>query len=128
MWRSYLVDLARNLMKKAFAALALAVSFMQALPAVAATITIENASSWDIQEVYFAPFRQRDWGDDHLGKQVLKAGKTLSLNDVEPGVWDVRLVDEDDDECVVEGQQISASQTLVIDDEDLMNCQAASEQ
>lgn len=115
-------------MKKVFVATGLVLAFMPAVPTVAATIKIENASSWDILEVYFAPFRQRDWGDDHLGKQVLKAGKTLSLNDVEPGLWDVRLVDEDDDECVVEGQQISASQTLVIDDEDLMNCQAANEQ
>ena len=53
---------------------------------------------------------------------------TLSLSDIEPGLWDVRLVDEDEDECIVDGQQISAAQTFVIDDEDLLSCQAETDQ
>ena len=117
-----------NPMKKAFAVLGLSFVFMPTTPAVAATIQIQNQSSWDIHEIYFAPSSHDDWGDDHLGKQVLKAGMTLSLSNVEPGLWDVRLVDEDEDECVVDAQQISASQTFVIDDEDLLNCQANSDQ
>lgn len=115
-------------MNKVLAVFSTSLLLMSTVPAVAATIQIQNQSSWDIHEVYFAPTSQHDWGDDHLGKQVLKAGMTLSLSDVEPGLWDVRLVDEDEDECVVDAQQISASQTFVIDDEDLLNCQANSEQ
>lgn len=115
-------------MKKAFAALGLSLMFMQAVPAVAATIKIENRSSWEIHEIYFAPTSQEEWGDDHLGKQVLKTGMTLSLTGVNPGKWDVRLVDEDNDECIVEGQKISASETFVIEDDDLLSCQADTDQ
>ena len=115
-------------MNKTFAFLGLSFVCLPGVPAIAATIQIQNQSSWDTHEIYFAPSSHDDWGDDHLGKQVLKSGMTLSLSDVEPGLWGVRLVDDDEDECVVGAQQISASQTFVIDNEDLLNCQANSEQ
>ncbi len=117
-----------NPMKKALAAIGASLLLMQVVPAVAATIKIENKSSWEIHEIYFAPNSQEDWGDDHLGKQVLKPGMTLSLTGVNPGKWDVRLVDEDADECIVEGQKISASEKFVIEDEDLLSCQAGTDQ
>ena len=53
---------------------------------------------------------------------------TLSLSGVNPGKRDVRLVDEDNDECIVEGQKISASETFVIEDDDLLSCQADTDQ
>ena len=115
-------------MKKILAAAGVSLLLMQAVPAVAATIKIENKSSWEIHEIYFAPSSQEDWGDDHLGKQVLKTGMTLSLTSVNPGKWNVRLIDEDADECIVEGQQISASEKFVIEDDDLLGCQAATDQ
>jgi hypothetical protein len=112
-------------MKKFLAAAGLS---LFAVHAVAATIKIENESSWEIHEIYFAPSSQDDWGDDHLGKQVLKTGETLSLTGVTPGKWDVRLVDEDEDECIVTGQKISSSEKFVIRDKDLLGCQAATEE
>lgn len=112
-------------MKKIFAAVGLS---LFAVHAVAATIKIENQSSWEIHEVYFAPSSQDDWGDDHLGKQILKPGTTLTLTGVTPGKWDVRLVDEDEDECIVTGQKISESEKFVIDDKDLISCQKATEE
>lgn len=115
-------------MKNLIAIAGLSLMAMQAIPAFAATIKIENKSSWEIHEVYFAPSSQDDWGDDHLGKQVLKTGDTLSLTGVSAGKWDVRLVDEDEDECVVKDQQISASEKFVIEDEDLLGCQAATDE
>ncbi|MES2869692.1 MAG: hypothetical protein V4749_09000 [Pseudomonadota bacterium] len=99
-----------------------------ALNALASTIVIENKSSWEIHELYFAPSSQDDWGDDHLGEQVLKTGMTLTLKGVTPGTWDVRLVDEDQDECIVQGQKISSSQTFEIEDDDLLGCQANTEE
>jgi hypothetical protein len=99
-----------------------------AAQAFAATINIENNSSWEIHEIYFAPSSQDDWGDDHLGQKVLKPGMTLTLTGVNPGKWDVRLVDQDEDECIVKNQQIKASEKFSIDDDDLLGCQAATEE
>ena len=94
-------------MKRVLAAAGLS---LFAVHAVAATINIENKSSWEIHEIYFAPSSQDDWGDDHLGKKVLKPGMTLTLTGVTAGKWDVPLVDEDEDECIVKNQKISASE------------------
>lgn len=114
-------------MKKILAVAGLSFLAMQAVPAFAATIKIENESSWEIHEIYFAPSNQEEWGEDHLGKQVLKPGMTLSLTGVTPGKWDVRLVDEDEDECIVQGQKIVESEKFVIEDKDLLACQKATE-
>lgn len=56
-----------------------------------------------IHEIYFSPSTQDDWGADHLGQKVLKPGMALTLTGVTAGKWDVRLVDEDEDEdeCIV---------------------------
>ena len=115
-------------MKKVLVAAGLSLFAMHAVPAFAATINIENKSSWEIHEIYFAPSSQDDWGDDHLGKKVLKPGMTLTLTGVTAGKWDVRLVDEDEDECIIKNQQISASEKFSIDDDDLLGCQAATEE
>ncbi|MDZ4336357.1 MAG: hypothetical protein U1A62_22055 [Pseudomonas sp.] len=53
---------------------------------------------------------------------------TLSLTGVTPGEWDIRLVDEDEDVCVLQGVTVSASETWLIEDDDLVDCQAATEE
>ena len=53
---------------------------------------------------------------------------TLTLTGVTAGTWDVRLGDEDEDECSVKNQKISASEKFSIDDDDLLGCQAATEE
>lgn len=96
--------------------------------AFAETINIENKSSWEIHEIYFSPSSQEDWGDDYLGQKVLKPGMTLTLKGIKPGKWDVRLVDEDEDECIVKNQKISTSEKFSINDDDLLGCQAATDE
>ena len=99
-----------------------------ALPAFAAKVEVENQTSWEIHEIYFAPTSQEDWGEDHLGEYVLESGMTLSLTGVAPGKWDIRLVDEDEDVCELESVHIKSSETRVVTDDDLLGCQAATEE
>ncbi len=106
----------------------LALSALIALPAFAANVEVENRSSWDIHEIYFSPSSQEDWGEDHLGRHVLEHGMRLSLSGVAAGRWDIRLVDEDEDVCVLENVRISASETWVVTDDDLLACQAATDE
>jgi hypothetical protein len=103
-------------------------SILITLPALAATIEVENQSSWEIHEIYFSPSDEENWGEDHLGEHVLESGMTLSLTGVSPGEWDIRLVDEDEDVCVLQGVTVGASETWLIEDDDLVDCQAASEE
>ena len=53
---------------------------------------------------------------------------TLSLTGVSPGEWDIRLVDEDADVCVLQGVTVSASETWLIEDDDLLGCQSDTEE
>ncbi|WP_322996032.1 hypothetical protein [Castellaniella sp.] len=96
------------------------------LIAQAAQVKFINQSSWNIQEIYFAPSSQTNWGEDHLGKDILEKGDSLTLSDVSKGVWDVRVVDEDGDECIISEVTIDGSDSWTIRDDDLLACQANS--
>ncbi len=76
---------------------AAALILLLALPAAAATITIENATGgWDIVTVYLAPYGASNWGQDRLGDSTLTEGETIAL-EVPAGMYSLRLVDEDGD-------------------------------
>ena len=107
------------------AAVAAAVVCMP-LTAAAAQVEFINQSDWDIYEVYFSPASQNGWGEDYLGSEVLEKGDSLTLSDVADGRWDVKVIDEDGDECIVGNVPISGNDRWVITSEDLLGCQAGS--
>lgn len=98
------------------------------VPAMASAFTVEfvNQSSWDIYEVYFSPANEKNWGEDHLGEEVLEKGDSLTLEGVSKGKWDVLVIDEDGDKCEVTGVALTGPDRWVITDEDLLGCQANS--
>ena len=66
------------------------------------TLTIHNDSSFDIYEVYLAPIDSIEWGPDLLGGNVLDSGETLEIVDIDCDTYDIMLVDEDGDDCILE--------------------------
>ncbi len=110
-----------------FIAAAVALASAPALSS-AATVEFVNQSSWDIYEIYLSPSSESSWGDDYLERDVLSKGDSLTITDVDPGSWDVMVVDEDGDKCVIEGVKFSRNDRdrWVIKDKDLLACQAAS--
>ena len=99
-------------------------------PAAAAgdsKIVIVNQSKWAIHEMYFSPTDASEWGEDQLGKQTINTGDKFTLTGVPCNKWDVKVVDEDGDECIVENVGLCAdADKWVINDSDLLACQAAS--
>jgi len=62
-----------------------------------ATIRITNGlERYTIRYVYISPDASGSWGDDKLGSDVLIAGQSRSWT-VDPGVYDLRVKDEDGD-------------------------------
>lgn len=93
-----------------------------------AKVTILNNSSWDIHELYLSSTGDDEWGPDQLGSDVIGNDVSYELHSIPCDDYDVRLVDEDGDECVVEDVSLCAdSDTWEITDEDLLACQVLTE-
>lgn len=66
------------------------------------TLSITNRSKWDIYEVYVETSEnQKNWGKEWLAGRVLTKDTFIELINLKPGEYDVKFVDEDDDECVL---------------------------
>src|SRR3954451_21403439 len=82
---------------------------VMALPALShagtqrAEFMIVNNSDWDIHQLYLSPTRKDTWGPDQLGDKVIThAGGSFTLHSIPCGHYDVKVVDEDGDACVIE--------------------------
>lgn len=94
-----------------------------------ASVKVVNKSDWTIVELYLSPVDDTKWGPDQLGDETIKPGDTYTLTDVPCDNWDVRLVDEDKDVCIVEDVDICASsETWTITSKDLLKCQKESKE
>ncbi len=89
-----------------------------------AAVSIKNRSSWDIHELYLSSVDDNDWGPDQLGEEVIAGGESFKLHGIPCDAYDVRLVDEDGDVCVVNAVALCVDQDAwVINDDDLLACQ-----
>ncbi len=95
-----------------------------ALTANAGDVTITNASDWNLQHLYVSSVDQEKWGEDQLGEEVIGTGETFTLKGVPCATYDVKLVDEDGDECEVADVDICGSGGWKIDSDDLLACQS----
>lgn len=120
-------------MKKSIAALAGAVCAAALLipaPAQAEknTVVIKNKSDWEIHQFFLSSVDTDRWGPDQLGEDVIGTGETFTLKNIPCDTYDVMLVDEDGDECVVSEVDIcSGQQGWIITNDDLLDCQAETE-
>jgi hypothetical protein len=94
-----------------------------------AKVVVVNQSMWAIHELYLSSTDEADWGPDQLGPTtVIGTGERYTINKIPCDTYDVKLVDEDGDECVVGGVALCAgSDVWTITDEDLLTCQVASQ-
>lgn len=92
-------------------------------------VTIENDSSWDIHQMYLSSTEDENWGPDQLGEHVIGSSQAFKLNGIPCDDYDVKLVDEDGDECVVGAVALCGkSDAWVISDDDLLTCQVLTEE
>ncbi|HEX6900763.1 MAG TPA: hypothetical protein VF789_13640 [Thermoanaerobaculia bacterium] len=93
-----------------------------------ATVKVVNKSDWQIDHFYLSSSDDDEWGPDQLGDDVIGSGESFSLKNIPCDNYDVMLVDEDGDECVVEAVDIcGGAESWVITNKILLGCQAASE-
>lgn len=91
------------------------------------SVKIINQSKWEIHHIYFGSTSERTWGDDYLGEEVLSKGDSLTLTGVECGDYDIKVVDEDGDECIIEEVSLCGEDAYwKITDKDLLECEGHS--
>jgi hypothetical protein len=92
--------------------------------AFANTVEVSNESDFVITHFHLSPVDEDSWGPDQLGDQVIGSGDSFSLSGVPCDSYDVKLIDEDGDECVVPGVDIcGGDQGWVVTSEDLLECE-----
>jgi hypothetical protein len=86
-------------------------------------ITIINRSDWDIHHLYLSPVDVDEWGPDQLGEHVIESGDKFQLYGIECDVYDIMIVDEDGDECILEAIDLCDEHAKwVITNDELLNC------
>jgi hypothetical protein len=111
-----------------FLATCLLLAAMPAFAAKKATVKIINQSHWSIHHLYLSTSDDQEWGDDQLGEDVLDKGDSFTITDIPCDVYDVKVVDEDGDECVIEAAKLCNDNSYwKITDKELLSCEGESE-
>lgn len=87
-------------------------------------VTIKNKSKWEIHHLFLSSTSDDEWGPDQLGDEVIGTGESFLLHSIPCDSYDVKLVDEDGDECEVEDIELCASsETWSITNDILLSCE-----
>jgi uncharacterized protein (DUF779 family) len=94
-----------------------------------AAVVIKNDSLWEIHQLFISSVETEEWGPDQLGQHVIESGGgRFTLTGIPCGAYDVQLVDEDGDACIIGDVPLCAAKgNWVISDADLLDCQAESD-
>ena len=106
---------------KKFCAAALVLA-MSTVSAFAFDLIVNNKSDYDIHELYISKSKSSKWGPDQLGDEQIDAGEKYRLRDITAGTYDLKLVDEDGTECVVEEAEFDESKEWTVTSKMLERC------
>ena len=115
-------------MKKFKLLLAAALLILSTTPAFAAkkkaTIKVINQSKWEIHHLFLSSSSDDQWGSDQLEDAILAKGDSLTLTGIDCDDYDIKVVDEDGDECVIEEVNLCGDDTYwKITDKELLSCE-----
>lgn len=100
----------------------LATSAIAAAQGWTRTFTVINESHYRIDHLYVSPNTYANWGYDRLGQYVLQPGYRYDVS-VFPGWYDVKLVDVNGDQCVVNSVDFRYGDAWTITDSVLLYCE-----
>lgn len=105
--------------------LALAVAFAAGCGGGDSTLTIRNSSSFAFIEINLSPVDSSTFGPDLLGADILEPGDELEISGIECDDYDIRVVDEDGDECILAAVELCFDDAIwEITDSELLSCVA----
>jgi len=79
------------------------------------TITLQNKTTFNIDEIYLSPDEENDWGHDILDPdEVLTPGEKVAVSISHDGLWDVKLVAQDGSTCEIENVNLESAKLWLI--------------
>lgn len=89
-----------------------------------ASIKINNKTDWDIYHLYLSPTSSNKWGPDQLDNDVLESGSSFTLTDIPCGEYDIKVVDNDGDACVIDNIPMCQDNTTWdLTNKELLSCE-----
>jgi hypothetical protein len=89
-----------------------------------ASVKVINRSKWEIHHLFLSATDQDEWGPDQLENDVLSTGSSFTITKIPCDEYDVKVVDEDGDECIIEQVSLCGDQSYwAITDKDLLECE-----
>ena len=90
-----------------------------------AKVTIENQSHWAITQLFLAPLDGSGWGEAQLGaNDRIGSGRSLEIGGIDCDSYDMKLVDEAGDECIIEDVDLCVAEAKwVLHDKELIACE-----
>ena len=90
-----------------------------------AQFMVVNRSDWDIHHLYLSPTHKDTWGPDQLGDEVIRhGGGSYTIHSIPCGHYDIKVVDEDGDDCIIEDVIMCKDHThWDVTNKELANCE-----
>lgn len=86
-------------------------------------LKITNKAMWIVTHVYVSSSESNDWGNDWLGENVLGRNDSLTISNLRPGEYDVKFIDEDADECILNSYAVFQNTSWILTSDWLAECQ-----
>jgi hypothetical protein len=88
------------------------------------SLTLENHSQTAVAHLFLTPYDHVAWGPDQLNNDVLLPQEAASLTGLDCATYDLRLVDEHGEECVVQDIDLCVEDAVwALTDDQLASCQ-----
>lgn len=97
-------------------------ALLGATSVLADELTVRNGTDGDVVSLFVSDLGGAAWGQDQLD-DPLAPGASVTVKGLEPGRHRVRVIDEDDAECIIDTVDVQGSTTWVLTDEVLDECQ-----
>jgi hypothetical protein len=98
---------------------------VSAAPSKAIELEVQNNSKTKIVHLYMSAVDEKKWGEDQLGEDdqdTIDPADSYTIEDIEPGVYDLKLVAEDGTACVLAHVRFAQGKVWTITEELLDTC------
>jgi hypothetical protein len=85
-------------------------------------IVINEANFSIIHKLYIAPAKSDKWSDDKLQNKTVPKNGRFTISDIPSGVYDLKVVDDDNDSCVFSNISIDQNKEWKLTDINMVTC------